>query len=180
KLTDVGGMRVFMVAAQDVRAGGRQSSSTYQFTLWDPNLEELQRLAPQVLAKVQQLPELTDVNTDREQGGLQANVSIDRQADARLGVRIQGIDNELDTAFAQRQISTIYSERNQYRVILEVDPQFQRDPTDISRIYVPGAGGTQVALSAVARIEKGLAPLVVNHQGQFPAITISYNLAPDV
>jgi multidrug efflux pump len=179
-LTDVGGMRVFMVAAQDVRAGGRQSSSTYQFTLWDPNLEELQRLVPQVVAKVQQLPELTDVNTDREQGGLQANVAIDRQAAARLGVRIQDIDNALNNAFAQRQISTIYSERNTYRVILEVDPQFQRDPSDISRIYVNGAGGTQVALSSVARIEKGLSPLVVNHQGQFPAITISYNLAPNV
>ena len=180
KLIDVGGMRVFMVAAQDVRAGGRQSSSTYQFTLWDPNLEELQSLAPRVVARVQGLPELTDVNTDREQGGLQANVVIDRLAAARLGVRIQDIDNALNNAFAQRQISTIYAERNTYRVILEVDPQFQRDPTDITRVYVNGAGGTQVALSSVARVEKGLAPLVVNHQGQFPAITISYNLAPDV
>ncbi len=179
-LTDVGGMRVFMVAAQDVRAGGRQSSSTYQFTLWDPNLEELQRLVPQVTARVQQLPELADVNTDREQGGLQANVIIDRLAAARLGVRIQDIDNALNNAFAQRQISTIYAERNNYRVILEVDPQFQRDPTDITRIYVNGAGNTQVALSSVAKIEKGLAPLVVNHQGQFPAVTISYNIAQGV
>ena len=180
QLTNVGGMRVFMVAAQDVRAGGRQSSSTYQFTLWDPNLEELQRLVPQVVARVQQLPELADVNTDREQGGLQANVVIDRLAAARLGVRIQDIDNTLNNAFAQRQISTVYSERNQYRVILEVDPQFQRDPADISRMYVNGAGGTQVALSSVVRVEKGLAPLVVNHQGQFPAVTISYNVAPGV
>ena len=105
---------------------------------------------------------------------------IDRQAAARLGVRIQDIDNALNNAFAQRQISTIYAERNQYRVILEVDPQFQRDPTDITRIYVAGAGNTQVPLSSVARVEKGLAPLVVNHQGQFPAVTISYNLAPGV
>jgi hydrophobe/amphiphile efflux-1 (HAE1) family protein len=180
RLTDVGGMRVFMVAAQDVRAGGRQSSSTYQFTLWDANLAELQSWAPRVLARVQQLPELADVNSDREQGGLQANVVIDRQAAARLGVRIQDIDNTLNNAFAQRQISTVYSERNQYRVILEVDPQFQRDPSDISRMYVRGAGGTQVALSSVVRVEKGLAPLVVNHQGQFPAMTISYNLAPNV
>ena len=180
KLANVGGMRVFMTAAQDIRAGGRQSSSTYQFTLWDPNLEELQRLVPRVLARVQQLPELTDVNNDREQGGLQANVVIDRLAAARLGVRVQDIDNALNNAFAQRQVSTIYAERNQYRIILEVDPQFQRDPSDISRIYVPGPGNTQVALSSVARVEKGLAPLVVNHQRQFPAVTISYNLAPGV
>ena len=95
-------------------------------------------------------------------------------------MRIQDIDNALNNAFAQRQISTIYAERNNYRVILEVDPQFQRDPTDITRIYVNGAGNTQVALSSVARVEKGLAPLVVNHQGQFPAVTISYNVAPGV
>jgi hydrophobe/amphiphile efflux-1 (HAE1) family protein len=180
KLLDVGGMRVFMTAAQDIRAGGRQSSSTYQFTLWDPNLEELQSLVPRVLARVQTLPELTDVNNDREQGGLQANVIIDRLAAARLSVRIQDIDNALNNAFAQRQISTIYAERNTYRVILEIDPQFQRDPTDISRIYVAGAGNTQVSLSSVARVEKGLSALVVNHQGQFPAVTISYNLAPGV
>jgi hydrophobe/amphiphile efflux-1 (HAE1) family protein len=180
KLLDVGGMRVFMTAAQDIRAGGRQSSSTYQFTLWDPNLEELQSLVPRVLARVQTLPELTDVNNDREQGGLQANVIIDRLAAARLSVRIQDIDNALNNAFAQRQISTIYAERNTYRVILEIDPQFQRDPTDISRVYVAGAGNTQVSLSSVARVEKGLSALVVNHQGQFPAVTISYNLAPGV
>jgi multidrug efflux pump len=180
KLIDVGGMRVFMVAAQDIRAGGRQSSSTYQFTLWSPNLEELQQWVPRVLARVQQLPQLVDVNTDREQGGLQANVVIDRQAAARLGVRIQDIDNALNNAFSQRQISTIYAERNQYRIILEVDPQFQRDPSDLSRVYVAGPGNTQVALSSVARVEKGLAPLVVNHQGQFPAVTISYNVAPGV
>ncbi len=180
KLTDIGGMRVFMVAAQDIRAGGRQSSSNYQFTLWSPNLDEVQTWTPRVVARLQQLPELVDVNTDREQGGLQANVVIDRQATARLGVRIQDIDNALNNAFAQRQISTIYADRNQYRVILEIDPQFQRDPADLSRIYVRGAGNTQVALSSVARVEKGLAPLVVNHQGQFPAVTISYDLAPGV
>jgi multidrug efflux pump len=180
RLTNVGGMRVFMVAAQDIRAGGRQSSSNYQFTLWDSNLEELQQWTPRVVARMQQLPELVDVNTDREQGGLQANVVIDRLAAARLGVRIQDIDNALNNAFAQRQISTIYADRNQYRVILEIDPQFQRDPSDLSRVYVRGAGNTQVALSSVARVEKGLAPLVVNHQGQFPAVTISYDLAPGI
>ncbi len=180
KLLDVGGMRVFMFPAQDVRGGGRQSSSSYQYTLWSPNLEELLRLVPQVVAKVQTLPELVDVTTDREQGGLQANVIIDRPAAARLGVRIQDIDNALNNAFAQRQISTIYTERNQYRVILEVDPLFQRDPSDLTRLFVAGSGGAQVPLSSVARVEKGLSPLVINHQGSFPAVTITYNLAPNV
>ncbi len=180
KLLDIGGMRVFMFPAQDIRAGGRSSSSSYQFTLWDPNLDELLQLVPRVFAKLQTLPELADVTTDREQNGLQANVVIDRLAASRLGVRIQDIDNALNNAFSQRQVSTIYSERNQYRVILEVDPLFQRDPSDLTQVYVAGQGSTQVPLSSVARIEKTLAPLVINHQGSFPAVTITYNLAPDV
>jgi hydrophobe/amphiphile efflux-1 (HAE1) family protein len=180
KLLDVGGMRVFMFPAQDVRAGGRQSSSSYQFTLWDPDLDELLKLVPRVVAKVQNLPELVDVTTDREQNGLQANVVIDRQAASRLGVRIQDIDNALNNSFSHRQISKIYSVRNQYRVILEVDPLFQRDPSDLTQVYVAGQGKTQVPLSSVAKIEKTLAPLVINHQGSFPAVTITYNLAPDV
>jgi hydrophobe/amphiphile efflux-1 (HAE1) family protein len=178
KLLDAGGMRVFMFPAQDVRAGGRYSSSSYQFTLWDPDLPELLRLVPVVVNKVKNLPELIDVSTDREENGLRANVAIDRQAAARLGVRIQDIDNALNNAFSQRQVSTIYGERNQYRVILEVDPLFQRDPSDLRQVYVAGAGGTQVPLASVARIEKSLAPLVINHQGSFPAVTITYNLAP--
>ena len=180
KLLDVGGMRVFMFPAQDVRAGGRQSSSSYQFTLWDPDLDELLRLVPRVVVKVQSLPELVDVTTDREQNGLQANVVIDRLAASRLGVRIQDIDNALNNAFSQRQISTIYSDRNQYRVILEVDSLFSRDPSDLSKVYVDTPNGSQVPLSSVARIEKAMAPLVINHQGQFPAVTITYNLAPNV
>ena len=180
KLLDVGGMRVFMFPAQDVRAGGRQSSSSYQFTLWDANLDELLEIVPRVNAKVQTLPELTDVTTDREQGGLQANVIIDRAAAAQNGVKIQDIDNALNNAFSQRQVSTIYSERNQYRVILEIDPKFQRDPSDLTRVFVAGNGSAQVPMSAVARVEKGLSPLVINHQGQYPAVTITYNLAPNV
>jgi multidrug efflux pump len=180
KLLDVGGMRVFMFAAQDIRSGGRQSSSAYQFTLWSPDFDELVRLVPRVVEKVQTLPELVDVTTDREQNGLQANVVIDRLAASRLGIRIQDIDNALNNAFSQRQISTIYSDRNQYRVILEVDPGFSRDPSDLSQVYVDSASNSQVPLSAVARFEKTMAPLVINHQGQFPAVTITYNLAPNV
>jgi multidrug efflux pump subunit AcrB len=180
KLLNVGGMRVFMVAAQDVRTGGRQSSSQYQFTLWGSKVDEVQRWVAPVLARLQTLPELVDVNTDREQGGLQANIVIDRVAASRLGVKVQDISNALNDAFAQRQISTIYTDRNQYRVILEIDPLYQRDPSDLARVYVAGANGKQVPLSAVTKTERTLAPLVVNHQGQFPSVTISYNLAPGV
>jgi AcrB/AcrD/AcrF family len=130
-----------------------------------------------VLERVRKIPGLTDVTTDREQGGSQLNVTIDRNASARLGVATQDINNALNNAFAQRQVSLIYGTRNQYRVILEVDPRYQRDPSDLSRVYVPGAKGIEVPILNVIKIERGLAPLVVNHQGPFPAVTISYNLA---
>jgi len=179
-LESVAGIRLFMVPAQDLRVGGRSSRSQYQFTLWSPDVEELHKWLPRVVDRVKLISGLTDVSTDREQGGLQLNISIDRQAAARLGVRIQDIDAALNNAFAQRQISTIYTQRNQYRVILEIDPQFTRDPEDLTRAYVSGRGGMQVPLSSVARMERALAPLVINHQGQFPSTTITFNLRPDV
>ena len=117
-----------MLPAQDLRAGGRQSDSQYQFTLWSADIDELQKWVPRVVDRVKQVPGIVDVTTDREQGGLQANVTIDREAAARFGVRVQDIDNALNNAFSQRQISTIYGPRNQYRVILEVDRNYQRDP----------------------------------------------------
>jgi multidrug efflux pump subunit AcrB len=165
---------------QDVRVGGRQGDSTYQYTLWDTDYGELLQWAPRVFAKIQTVPGLVDVSTDREQGGMQVNVSIDRVAASRLGVRVQDISNALNNAYAQRQVSTLYTQRNQYRVILEIDPQYQRDPTDLNRIYVSGANNTQVPLAAVTTITRGLTPLVVNHQGQFPAITVSFGLAEDM
>src|SRR5258707_5166531 len=176
KTADIAGLRVFFFPMQDVRVGGRQSDSTYQFTLWDANYNELVLWAPRILAKIHTLPGLVDVSTDREQGGLQVNVAIDRIAASRLGVRVQDIANALNDAFAQRQVSTLYTQRNQYRVVLEIDPQYQRDPNDLSRVYVSGANNTQVPLSSVTTINRGLPPLVVNHQGQFPAITISFSL----
>jgi multidrug efflux pump len=179
KLQHIAGIRLFMVPTQDLRVGGRQGRSQYQFTLWSADIDELHKWYPRVQERVKQVPGVVDVSTDREQGGLQLNVAIDRQAAARLGVRIQDIDSALNNAFSQRQISTIYTARNQYRVILEVDPRLQRDPEDLSQVYVPGSGGTQVPLSAVARFERALAPLVVNHQGQFPSVTITFNLRPD-
>ena len=180
KLNTIPGIRVFMVPAQDLRMGGRQSDAQYQFTLWSSDIDQLQLWVPRVVDRVKLVPGTVDVTTDREQGGLQANVTIDRKAAARLGVRIQDIDNALNDAFSQRQISTIFTQRNQYRVILEVDRKYQRDPTDLTQVYVPGNGRTQVPLSAVAKVERGIAPLVVNHQGQFPAVTITYSLAPDI
>ena len=179
KLNTIPGLRTSMFPAQDLRSGGRASDARYQFTLWDPDLNELNQWLPKVVERLKLLPELSDVTTDRDQGGLQANVVIDRLAASRLGVRIQDINAALNNAFSQRQISTIYKQRNQYRVILETDPRFQRDPTDLGRVYLPGKDGP-VPLSSVAHVELGVAPLVVNHQGQFPAVTISYDLAPGV
>ena len=178
KVSRIPGLRVFMVPAQDMRTGGRQSDSQYQFTLWSPDIDALQAWVPKVVDHVKELPEVVDVTTDREQGGLQATVSIDRTAAARLGVRMQDIDSALNDAYSQRQVSTIYGPRNQYRIILEAQRHFTRDPNDLSNIHVPGKNNTQVPLSTVAKVERGIAPLVVNHQGQFPSVTITYNLAP--
>ena len=150
KLLDVGGMRVFMFPAQDMRAGGRQSSSSYQFTLWDPDLDELLKLVPRVVAKVQSACRSWSTSPPTA-SRTDCRPSRDRPAGrVRLGVRIQDIDNALNNAFSQRQISTIYAERNQYRVILEVDPLFQRDPSDLSQVYVAGSGS-----NAGAVVERG-------------------------
>ncbi|HZQ13335.1 MAG TPA: efflux RND transporter permease subunit [Pseudolabrys sp.] len=178
QLNQIPGIRVFMVPAQDLRVGGRQSSAQYQFTLWSQDIDALQATVPRVLERVKQIPGIVDVTTDRDQGGLQANVAIDRAAAARFGVRIQDIDSALNDAFSQRQISTIYGPRNQYHVVMEVAQKHARDPNDLSQIYVAGRGNIQVPLSTVAQVERGLAPLVVNHQGQFPSVTVTYNLAP--
>ncbi|MDE2362842.1 MAG: efflux RND transporter permease subunit [Hyphomicrobiales bacterium] len=192
KLARVAGITVYMFPVQDIRAGGRQSKSQYQFTLWDPSLDEVSEWTPKVLARLRQLSLLADVTTDREQGGLRANVVIDRDAASRLGVAIQDIDTALNTAFGQRQTAIIYTQRNQYRVVVESVRARQRDPTDLSGLYVspsktvplqPSTSNFaappryQVPLTAVARIERGAMPLVVNHQGPFPAVTISFNLA---
>jgi hydrophobe/amphiphile efflux-1 (HAE1) family protein len=179
-LSRIAGIRVFMFPAQDLRVGARQSDSSYQFTLWSSDIDALQAWVPKVVERVKTLPDLTDVNTDREQGGLQADIKIDREAAARLRVRIQDISNALNNAFSQRQVSTIYTQRNQYRVILEVDKKYQRDPTDLAYLYVPGNGNEQVALSSVASVTRGIAPLVVNHQGLFPSVTITYNIKAGV
>jgi hydrophobe/amphiphile efflux-1 (HAE1) family protein len=179
-LNAIPGLRVFMWPMQDVRSGARSSDSSYQYTIWTPDYQEMAQWAPRIYEKVRTLPQVVDVSTDREQSGLQVNVVADRMAASRLGVKMQDIDTALNNAFAQRQISTLYTQRNQYRVILEIDPQFQRDPSDLSRVYVPGNNGAQVPLTAVTKVVRALQPLSINHQGQFPSATISFSLAPDV
>ncbi len=180
KFARIPGMEVYMFPAQDVRVGGRQGRSQYQFTLWSSDLDELLKWVPKAVDRVKTVPGVVDVSTDREQGGFQLNVSIDRDAASRYGVRVQDIDAALSDAYAQRQISTIYTQRNQYRVILEIDPLYQRDPNDLAHIYVPGSNGAQVPLANVAKFERSIAPLVINHQGQFPAVTISFGLKDGV
>jgi multidrug efflux pump len=193
KLSVIIGAEVFLMPVGDIRVGTRQSKAQYQFTLWSSDINELQAWVSRIVDRLKLTSELTDVSTDREQDGLRANVVIDRRAAARLCVQIQDIDNALNDAFAQRPISMIYMPRNQYWVLLEVVPRLQRDPSTLDQIYVTAgsiggctvtAGDTavspgnqkQVPLSAVAHVEKSLAPLAVNHQGQFPSITITYNL----
>jgi multidrug efflux pump len=178
ELADLRGIDVRLVASRDIRVGARQGSSQYQFTLWDPDIDELFEWAPKILERMKHIPGLVDVSNDRQAGGLQLVIKIDRDAAARLGVGIDAIDNALNNAFSQRQISTIYAARNQYRVILEVDPQLQRDPSDLEHIYVPGRDRAQVPLLSVIKTTKDTAPLVVNHQGPFPAVTISYDTGP--
>jgi multidrug efflux pump len=178
-LANVQGIDVFMNPSQDIRTGARQGRAQYQLTFWSPEFDTLYAWMPKIVERLTQVPGLVDVSNDREQGGLQTNITIDRQAAAQLGVRIQDIDNALNNAFAQRQISTIYTQRNQYRIVLEVDPRYQRDPSDLSRVFVPGRDGAQVPLTSLIRVDKALAPLVVNHQGPFPAVTVTYNLKPE-
>ena len=176
----VPGIRLFMFAAQDIRTGGRQSDSDYQYTLSSTNLELLQKWAPLVAKRMETVEGITDVSSDRDPGGLQLSLVIDRKTASSLGVRVQDIDTALNNAFAQRQISIIYTQRNQYMVVLEIDPKFQADPSNLDRICVVGANDAQVPLSAVVRYERGLSPLAVFHSQSFPSTTVSFNLLPDV
>lgn len=179
KLSAIPGLQVFMVPQQDLRVGGRSANASYQYTLWTEDLAALKAWSPRVLERLRTVPGVVDVSGDREQSGLQVNVSIDREAAARLGVGIDDVGAALNSAFAQRQIATIYTQRNQYRVIFEVEPRFATDPTSLALIHATGSDGTQVPLTAVTRRTTGTAPLSVAHRGQFPSTTISFNLGPD-
>jgi multidrug efflux pump len=177
----VAGIRLFMFAAQDVRAGGRQTDSgDYQYTLSSTDLDLLQKWAPIVAKRMETVEGITDVSSDRDPGGLQLTLKIDRQKASMLGVRVQDIDNALNNAFSQRQISIVYTQRNQYMVVLEIDPKFQSDPSNLEQIFVAGANGTQVPLSTVVHYQRGLSPLAVFHSQSVPSTTESFNLLPGV
>jgi multidrug efflux pump len=180
QLARVKGLQTFLFSAQDLRGGGRQGGSQYQFVVISQDLAEMRKWALALEDKLKQTTGITDVTSDQDRAGPQLNVTIDRDAAARLGVSVAAIDNALNNAYSQRQLSTIYAERNQYKVVLEIDPRLQTDPSLLDRLYVGSAAGKQVPLSAVARFERGTAPLAVKHQGQFPAGTVSFNLAPGV
>jgi multidrug efflux pump len=180
KLVAVPGATLFMQSAQDLTIGGRQSQAQYQYTLQGEDLKELSTWAPRLLQKLRTLKELRDVNTDQQDRGLDSEVIIDRDTASRLGISPQDIDNALYDAFGQRQVSTIYRQLNQYHVVMEVDPQYQTSPEALRAVYVHSSNGQMVPLAAIAHFGPANTSLAVNHQGQFPAITISFNLAPNV
>jgi hydrophobe/amphiphile efflux-1 (HAE1) family protein len=177
-LEKVTGVQTTLFSAQDLRGGGRQGGAQFQYAMITQDINELRRWALVLQDKLRATPGIVDVTSDQDRAGPQVNVVIDRDAAARLEVNTAAIDNALNNAYSQRQISTIYAQRNQYKVVLEVDPQLQTDPSLLDRIYVGASNGTQVPLSTVAHFERDTAPLAVRHQGQFPAATLSFNLAP--
>ena len=180
KLLSVSGANTFMQAGQDLRIGGRQSSAQYQYTIQSDNLQDLVQWGPVLLQQMRKLRLLTDVNTDQQNSGLQAMLTYDRATASRLGITPQMLDNSLYEAFGQAQVSTMYTAINQYHVVLEVEPKYWQSPVNLNDVYIRAAQGKVVPLSAIAHYEPSTAPLAVNHQGQYPSVTISFNLAPGV
>ena len=176
KLARVPGANLFLVPVQDIRIGGRQSNAEYQFTLQADELADLRTWAPRVRRALAQEPKLADVNSDQQEKGLQTTLVIDRSTAARLGITAKMIDATLHNAFGQAQVSTIYSSLNQYHVVMEVAPQYWQSPEALKGVYIVAPGGAQVPLSAISYYEQTTGPLAVNHQGQFAAETISFNL----
>jgi len=158
----------------------RVSRTQFQYSIEDADVQELNSCAPQLVAKLETLPELRDVASDQQNAGLQADLAIDRDTASRLGILPQAIDDTLYDAFGQRQVSTIFTQLNQYHVVLEVNPQFQQTPDSLKDIYVKSSSGTQVPLSTFSHFERTNTSLAINHQGQFPVVTLSFNLAPGV
>ncbi len=174
------GVSVSLQAVQDIRLGARQASAQFQYTLQSENLADLLEWSPRLLQKLRTIPQLQDVNSDQQTKGLQQLIEFDRETAARLGVSADVFSNTLYSAFGQRSASTMYAPLNQYRVILEVTPSFTQDPASLRDVYVRSSTGNQVPLAAIARDHATIAPLSVNHQGQFPAVTLSFNLAPGI
>ena len=174
----VGGITLYLQPVQDLTVEDRVSRTQYQYSLEDPNLVELTTWAPRLVERLRTLPELRDVASDQQDQGLETSVRIDRPTASRLGITPQMIDDALYNAFGQRQVSTIFTQLNQYRVVLEVKPDFRQGPEALQQIYLRSSSAGQVPLSAFTFIEERATPLAVNHQGQFPAVTVSFNLAP--
>jgi len=180
KLAVVPGATLILQSAQDLTIGGRFGNAQYQYTLQSTSLDDLNNWAPRLLKKLKALPELTDTNSDQQDQGLQAKLVIDRDTASRMGITAQTLDNALYDAFGQRQVSTMYRPLNQYHVVMEVAPQFQQTPEALQNIYLRSTAGTPVPLAAFTHYEPSNTPLEVNHQGQVPSVTISFNLAPGV
>jgi multidrug efflux pump subunit AcrB len=180
KLAGVPGATLYMQSAQDLTIGGRQSQAQFQYTLQGENLPDLNVWAPRLLQKLRTLPQLTQVNSDQQDKGLQQSVVIDRDTAARLGVTTAAIDSALYDAFGQRQVSIMYRQLNQYHVVMEVAPEFAHSPEALEAIYVRASNGTAVPLSAMAHFGTSNTALAVSHQGQYPSVTLSFNLAPGV
>ena len=178
KLQQMAGIETYLFSSQDLRAGGRSGGTQFQFVVLDQDLAELRTWTTRLEEALRRAPGITDVNSDQDRPGPQADVVIDREKTARLGVSITSIDNALNNAYSQRQVSIIYTQRNQYRVVLETEPGLQLDPVQLDRLWVPGTGGAQVPITSVVKMERSTAPLAVRHQGQFPSSSISFNLMP--
>jgi hydrophobe/amphiphile efflux-1 (HAE1) family protein len=180
ELARIYGINTYLFPVQDIMIGARQGKGQYQYTLQDENLDELNEWLPRIRDKLKELPELKDVSTDQQINGLQAALSIDRDAASRLGVSPRLIDNTLYDAFGQRQVSTVYAPLDQFRTVLEVDPALQQDPATLRELYVKSSSGKQVPLSEVTKVSQTTTPLSVAHQGEWPATTISFNLAEGI
>ena len=180
KLLGIPGASLYMQPSQDVRVGGRSSNAQYQFTMVGDNVRDLTRYAPRMLRELRTIPIIADVSSDQQNRGLQAMLQYDRDTAARFGISSQLMDNTLYDAFGQRQVSTMYGRLNQYHVVMEVAPEFWQSPQFLNDIYVKSPEGAEVPLSAIAQHGPEVAPLSVNHQGLFPAVTISFNLRPGV
>ena len=180
KLAHVPGATLFLQPVQDLRIGGRVGAAQYQYTLQSDDSNELFAWAPRVLERLRHVPELTDVNSDMQNSGLQVQLDIDRPTAARMGLTPAMIDSALYDAFGQRQVSTMYTQLNQYHVVMEVNPQFWQNPDGLKSIFLHTGNAGMVPLSAFTHVRRDTAPLAVNHQGQFPSVTISFNLPPGI
>ncbi len=178
QLAKIQGVNLFLVASQDFRIGGRSSKSTYQYTLQGSDLNELGSWSTVLVNELRKVPQFQDVTSDQQNTGLQAKIVIDRNAAARVGVKLSDIDATLYDSFGQRQVSTIYYSLTQHHVVLEATPEYQLDPEWLDKIFVKSSSGKMVPLGSVARVERSNTALSVNHQGQFPASTVSFNLVP--